>query len=51
MAVLNKNPPHKYDAVAKVIQQNHTYEVPEILAIPIVAGAEPYLRWLASETE
>jgi periplasmic divalent cation tolerance protein len=41
----------KYDAVAKVIQQNHTYEVPEILAIPIVAGAEPYLRWLATETE
>jgi periplasmic divalent cation tolerance protein len=41
----------KYDAVAQVIQQNHTYEVPEILAIPILDGAEPYLRWLASETE
>ncbi len=41
----------KYDAVAQVIRQNHTYEVPEILAIPILEGAEPYLRWLASETE
>jgi periplasmic divalent cation tolerance protein len=41
----------KYDAVTDVIRQNHTYEVPEILAIPIVAGAEPYLRWLDSETE
>ena len=41
----------KYDAVAHVIQQNHTYEVPEILAMPIVAGSEPYLRWLASETD
>jgi periplasmic divalent cation tolerance protein len=41
----------KYEAVAQVIRQNHTYEVPEILAIPIVEGAESYLRWLASETE
>jgi periplasmic divalent cation tolerance protein len=41
----------KYEAVAQVIRQNHTYEVPEILAIPILEGAEPYLQWLASETE
>jgi periplasmic divalent cation tolerance protein len=40
----------KYEAVAEVIREHHTYEVPEILAIPVVAGAEPYLRWLASET-
>jgi periplasmic divalent cation tolerance protein len=41
----------KYDAVANAIRQHHTYEVPEILAMPIVAGYEPYLQWLASETE
>lgn len=34
------------DAVAKL----HPYEVPEIVALPIVAGAEGYLRWLAAET-
>src|SRR5215510_7393875 len=40
----------KYDIVAAVIRQNHTYEIPEILAIPIVDGAESYLRWIAGET-
>jgi periplasmic divalent cation tolerance protein len=41
----------KFEAVAQVIRQLHTYDVPEILAIPIVEGSEAYLRWLASETE
>lgn len=41
----------KYEAVAQVIRQMHPYEVPEILAMPIVGGSEAYLRWLASETE
>lgn len=26
----------------------HSYEVPEILAVPVAAGAESYLAWLAS---
>jgi periplasmic divalent cation tolerance protein len=25
----------------------HPYEVPEVIALPVVAGHEPYLRWLA----
>ena len=40
----------KYDIVAAVIRQNHTYEIPEILAMPIVDGAESYLRRIAGET-
>jgi periplasmic divalent cation tolerance protein len=28
----------------------HPYEVPEILAIAVSEGAEPYLAWLAAET-
>ncbi|HTQ38544.1 MAG TPA: divalent-cation tolerance protein CutA [Pirellulales bacterium] len=40
----------KYEPAAQVIRQHHTYELPEILALPIVEGSEAYLRWLASET-
>jgi periplasmic divalent cation tolerance protein len=29
----------------------HTYSVPEIIALPIVAGSEPYLNWIQQETE
>ena len=31
------------------IQKVHTYEVPEIIALPIVDGAEPYLEWLNAQ--
>jgi periplasmic divalent cation tolerance protein len=25
----------------------HSYETPEIIALPIVAGSAPYLEWLS----
>jgi periplasmic divalent cation tolerance protein len=28
----------------------HPYQVPEVLALPVEAGAERYLGWIASET-
>jgi periplasmic divalent cation tolerance protein len=29
----------------------HSYSVPEIIALPIVAGSEQYLAWLGKETQ
>jgi periplasmic divalent cation tolerance protein len=29
----------------------HSYQVPEVIALPIVAGAETYLGWLRDETD
>lgn len=37
-----------FDELKAKIQTIHTYEVPEIIAIPIVAGASDYLNWLGS---
>ena len=34
---------------ARVVQL-HSYEVPEIIAVPIIAGHAPYLDWLRNET-
>jgi periplasmic divalent cation tolerance protein len=28
----------------------HSYEVPEVIALPIVAGAKPYLDWISDST-
>jgi periplasmic divalent cation tolerance protein len=39
-----------YDAVEQAIRVLHPYEVPEILAVPIVAGSAAYLEWLEGET-
>lgn len=30
----------------KVIAQLHTYDIPELVALPVVEGSEPYLAWM-----
>jgi periplasmic divalent cation tolerance protein len=39
-----------YGRVEQAIRELHTYDVPEILAIPVVQGSAAYLEWLARET-
>lgn len=31
------------------IQELHSYEVPEIIALPIVEGSQPYLQWISQQ--
>lgn len=38
-----------YATLAEAIIQNHPYENPEILVLPIVAGSAEYLSWLDKE--
>lgn len=38
-----------FPKLAAAIRVAHSYEVPELIALPIVAGTEPYLSWLAGE--
>jgi periplasmic divalent cation tolerance protein len=38
-----------YSEVEETILQMHTYEMPEIVSIPIIAGSKKYLQWLNSE--
>jgi len=40
----------RYRDLEQHIRQAHTYEMPEIIAVPIVAGSPEYLRWIESET-
>lgn len=35
-----------FEALCVEIRKLHSYEVPEILALPIIAGSEDYLNWL-----
>ncbi|MDO4641530.1 MAG: divalent-cation tolerance protein CutA [Neisseria sp.] len=35
-----------FGAIEKIILQNHGYECPQILMIPVHRGYKPYLRWL-----
>jgi periplasmic divalent cation tolerance protein len=40
-----------YGKVKLVIEDLHTYSVPEIIALPVVDCSEDYLKWLVKETE
>ncbi len=44
-----KTSAEQYPAVEQAIRELHAYEVPEIVATPIVAGSAAYLDWLAAE--
>ena len=37
-------------AVIAALDVLHPYDVPELLALPVEAGAEPYLAWVKAET-
>ncbi len=39
-----------FEQVEQAIRRIHPYEVPEILAVPVVAGSASYLAWLEAET-
>jgi len=39
------------DALAARVCALHSYEVPEVIAVPIVAGAASYLAWLGASTD
>ena len=40
----------RYEELEMRLKALHPYEVPEIIALPVLAGAAPYLAWLAEET-
>ncbi len=39
-----------YLAIEELIKALHSYETPEVVAIPLVAGSCDYLTWIDAET-
>ncbi len=39
------------DEVVALVRQVHSYDVPEIIALPVVGGNREYLEWIGRETE
>jgi len=36
----------KFSRIVKLVKKLHSYQVPEIIALPIIAGEKKYLRWI-----
>jgi periplasmic divalent cation tolerance protein len=45
-----KTSAERYAQVEAAIRAQHPYELPEILAVPVVRGLEPYIEWIVAET-
>ena len=37
------------DAVVKLVKEVHSYDVPEIIALPITGGNQDYMKWIGKE--
>jgi periplasmic divalent cation tolerance protein len=36
----------KFSRLVKLVKSRHSYTLPEIIAIPVLSGDKPYLRWI-----
>jgi periplasmic divalent cation tolerance protein len=49
--LLAKTTPARFAELERQIRALHSYETPEIIALPITRASLPYLQWLVDEVE
>ncbi|WP_412748252.1 divalent-cation tolerance protein CutA [Krasilnikovia sp. M28-CT-15] len=48
--VVFKTTRERYPALEQHIREHHSYDVPEVVLMPILAGNPGYLSWISEET-
>ncbi|SEG58721.1 divalent cation tolerance protein [Thermomonospora echinospora] len=48
--VVFKTTADSFEELAALITELHSYDTPEIIATPVVAGSGDYLRWVSDQT-
>ena len=46
--LLAKTTQAKFEDLQREVRALHSYETPEIIAVPVVAASTPYLEWLSA---
>ena len=49
--MLIKTTAERYGALEEALRAGHSYELPEIIAVPVERGLPAYLDWVAAETK
>ncbi len=39
-----------FSRLAKKVKSLHSYEIPEVIAMPIISGNKPYMEWIGDST-
>jgi periplasmic divalent cation tolerance protein len=47
--MLIKSSAERFEAVRSRIRSMHSYQIPEVIALPIAAGDTDFLRWMAEQ--
>lgn len=42
---------HKFEPLRAVLESAHSYELPEVIAIPVIEGSPNYLAWIEREVK
>ena len=48
--LLIKTTAKRFNALRRTVVSLHPYDVPEVIALPITTGHQPYLAWVASRS-
>ncbi len=48
--VILKTRRSRWDALQAAVRELHSYDVPELLALPVETGLQAYLDWVAEQT-
>jgi len=51
LLLIVKTTEEEFEGVARVIQELHSYELPEILAFQVTRGERDFLQWIASSVD
>jgi periplasmic divalent cation tolerance protein len=49
--VVFKTTRERFEELAELIVEQHSYDTPEIIAVPVVAGSADYLDWVSEQTD
>jgi periplasmic divalent cation tolerance protein len=49
--VVFKTTRERFDELAELIVEQHSYDTPEIVAVPVVAASADYLDWVSEQTD
>ncbi len=41
----------KFAAIDREVRRAHSYDVPEVIALPVICGSKDYLRWISDSVK
>jgi periplasmic divalent cation tolerance protein len=48
--IMMKTTHDRFSELEAAVRAHHSYSIPEIIVLPIIAGSAPYLEWINAET-